>query len=281
MKPATATVQNAPPPHHVVILQGENLQANARSAEVIIDEGHVRNIQKMKPPTFEGGLNITQAEEWLTEMEKVFRVTRCTELEQTTLSTYNLKGEAQQWRNLMNLKQRRSMTVTNYDEQLTLLANYVEHHIPNEDSKARRTTNRCFRCGEMGHIKRDYPKMRLGANVVPLGNHNQGARTENQGARTERRQGKAFALVPGDPWNTEDVSVNLIPMDMRYFDVILGMDWLSHNAITIDYISKCVIFRKLDAVECCFKREGVTPPVLSFCHSCSKTYTKGWIWNFV
>lgn len=94
-------VQNAPPPHHVVILQGENLQANARPAEVIIDEGRVRNIQKMKPPTFEGGLNVTQAEEWLTEMEKVFRVTRCTEVEQTTLSTYNLKGEAQRWWNLM------------------------------------------------------------------------------------------------------------------------------------------------------------------------------------
>lgn len=62
-------VQNAPPPHHVVNLQGENLQANAQPAEVIIDERRVRNIQKMKPPTFEGGLNVTQAENWLTEME--------------------------------------------------------------------------------------------------------------------------------------------------------------------------------------------------------------------
>lgn len=54
--------------------------------------------------------------------------------------------------------------------------------------------------------------------------------------------------------------VNLIPMDMRYFDAILGMDWLSHNAATIDCANKCVIFWKPDAAECCFKREGVTPP---------------------
>lgn len=33
------------------------------------------------------------------------------------------------------------MTVINYDEQLTLLANYDEHLIPNEDSKAHRFEN--------------------------------------------------------------------------------------------------------------------------------------------
>ncbi|KAF7126629.1 hypothetical protein RHSIM_Rhsim11G0010200 [Rhododendron simsii] len=324
----------------------QNTPPNARLAEVVIDEGRVRNFQKMKPPTFEGGLNVPQAEEWLTEMEKVFRVTQCTEVEKTTLATYNLKGEAQRWWNLMvttepgmtwgrfkdifkkkyipkairdskatefqNLKQRGSMTVTGYDEQFTSLANYAEHLIPNEDSKARRfedgllpdyrkhikplnfetypevlncalmlegednnakkyeeskkrwrsnkgagegssskkpytepshkgrnnnkggnnqnnnrdnnqgnnhqnnqvptcdtcgkahrgicwrTTNGCFGCGEMGHIKRDCPKMRSGANVVPLGNR-------GQGAGTERRHGKAFALVPRDPHNTEEV----------------------------------------------------------------------------
>lgn len=100
-------VQNAPPPPpgpqpnnanndpvaadtgpSGVVLQGENPNANQRPAEVLIDERRVWNFQKMKPPTFESGLNVTQAEEWLTEMEKIFRVTQCTEIEKTTLATY-------------------------------------------------------------------------------------------------------------------------------------------------------------------------------------------------
>ena len=36
--------------------------------------------------------------------------------------------------------------------------------------------------------------------------------------------------------------VNLIPLDIQHFDVILGMDWLASNYATIDCVDKKVNF---------------------------------------
>ena len=40
-----------------------------------------------------------------------------------------------------------------------------------------------------------------------------------------------------------DLPVDLIPMDVLNFDVILGMDWLSQHYATVDCRRKEVIFR--------------------------------------
>ena len=40
-----------------------------------------------------------------------------------------------------------------------------------------------------------------------------------------------------------DLPVDLIPMDVLNFDVILGMDWLSQHYATVDCQRKEVIFR--------------------------------------
>ena len=53
-----------------------------------------------------------------------------------------------------------------------------------------------------------------------------------------------------------ELSVDLLPLEMCDFDVILGMDWLAkHNAI-IDCFSKTVVFRKSGDLEFCFKEKG-------------------------
>lgn len=38
-----------------------------------------------------------------------------------------------------------------------------------------------------------------------------------------------------------ELLVNLVPMDIRDFDAILGMDWLAYHA-SIDYFKKRVMF---------------------------------------
>ena len=44
----------------------------------------------------------------------------------------------------------------------------------------------------------------------------------------------------------EDVvlKVNLIPLEMYNFDVILGMDWLSTHRVLMDYFTKKIVFLK-------------------------------------
>ena len=52
-----------------------------------------------------------------------------------------------------------------------------------------------------------------------------------------------------------ELSVDLLPLEMCDFDVILGMDWLAkHNAI-VDCFSKTVVFRKPGGLEFCFQAE--------------------------
>ncbi|GFZ15971.1 hypothetical protein Acr_25g0003800 [Actinidia rufa] len=79
---------------------------------------------------------------------------------------------------------------------------------------------RCFHCNEVGHIKRTCPRLRTeavaprggpgGGNVRPTENARPGGnRPGNSGNRggnvNNQRQGRAFALMPGDARNTEDV----------------------------------------------------------------------------
>ena len=40
------------------------------------------------------------------------------------------------------------------------------------------------------------------------------------------------------------LKANLIPLEMFDFDVILGMDWLSHHRALIDYFTKKILFKK-------------------------------------
>ncbi|XP_058219884.1 uncharacterized protein LOC131330350 [Rhododendron vialii] len=72
-----------------------------------------------------------------------------------------------------------------------------------------KATSGCFNCGKVGHLKKDCPNLRPGIINVQNSGQSMGQRqrqtTPAQRNDGRQRQGKAFALMPGDPRNTEEV----------------------------------------------------------------------------
>ncbi|XP_028106719.1 uncharacterized protein LOC114305792 [Camellia sinensis] len=82
----------------------------------------------------------------------------------------------------------------------------------------------------------------------------------------------ACEILIGDAW----VDANLLPLDMVYFDIILGMDWLSKYRAVIDCVSKQVTFQPIGQSEVVFKDQGiVSPPYLIFAIKVCKLLQKG------
>ena len=60
--------------------------------------------------------------------------------------------------------------------------------------------------------------------------------------------------------NNVPMFMNLIPLDMHGFDIILGMDWLSYHRAIIDCELKRVVFHSFDHSRLVFEGVGVVPP---------------------
>ncbi|XP_028102912.1 uncharacterized protein LOC114302132 [Camellia sinensis] len=56
------------------------------------------------------------------------------------------------------------------------------------------------------------------------------------------------------------VHANLLPLDMMYFDIVLGMDWLSEYGATINCLTKQVSFHPPGQAEFTFQGQEVTSP---------------------
>ncbi|GJY07095.1 putative reverse transcriptase domain-containing protein [Tanacetum coccineum] len=93
----------------------------------------------------------------------------------------------------------------------------------------------CFKCGAQGHYQKDCPKVK---------NQNRGNK-----ARILDARGKAYVLGGGDANLSSNTvtgllghpfNIDLMPIDLGSFDVIIGMDWLAENHAVIVYDEKIV-----------------------------------------
>ena len=70
--------------------------------------------------------------------------------------------------------------------------------------------------------------------------------------------------------------VDLLPLNFRHFDVILGMDWLTKYCATIDFVTKRVVFKPPEQKEIVFVGNGVVPlPYLISAMKACKLIRKG------
>ena len=59
--------------------------------------GGMIEFKRLSPPTFEGTTEPMEAEKWIIEMEKVFRVLESFEGEKVAYAAYMLRGDAYDW----------------------------------------------------------------------------------------------------------------------------------------------------------------------------------------
>ncbi|XP_028109546.1 uncharacterized protein LOC114308203 [Camellia sinensis] len=169
-----------------------------------------------------------------------------------------------------------------------------------------RLSGACFRCGKTGHLIRDCPQGNRQNNNKDVTSSVGSAPTSNTKSvakpahnKDTVRQGRVFALVPGDVQNAAtvvsdkseenlsymlcvssplgdsmicdsvyfacelqlgDVRVhaNLLPLDLTYFGIILGMDWLSEYGATIDCLKKQINFHPPGQPESIFQGQEMT-----------------------
>ena len=69
--------------------------AKPKAAEI---EGcTIEQFRKIGPPSILGNPDPTEAETWIMQMEKIFDMVGCTEVQKVYFSSFKLKGEAEQW----------------------------------------------------------------------------------------------------------------------------------------------------------------------------------------
>lgn len=131
----------------------------------------MRDFQRLKPPTFDGGLAGRQLQNWTLGLEKIFKVEPCSETHKVVLATYQLEGEARRWwlskedsepnitwtrfQEVLNNKyfpssvrnskcaefnslKQGDMSVENYNIRFTELSHFGPHMVATPDLKARK-----------------------------------------------------------------------------------------------------------------------------------------------
>ena len=56
-----------------------------------------KTFMKQNPPSFDGKPNLTEAENWFLQMEKLLEALNCTDSQKVWFATFKLIGEAERW----------------------------------------------------------------------------------------------------------------------------------------------------------------------------------------
>ncbi|XP_028071474.1 uncharacterized protein LOC114273852 [Camellia sinensis] len=97
-----------------------------------------KKFTKMKSPAFLGGIEPLKAETWMLEMENLFEVFFCTEIQKVLLATYTLKEEARRKVSEFQELKQDNMSITEYEAKFTELAQFVPYILDTDYKKAQK-----------------------------------------------------------------------------------------------------------------------------------------------
>ncbi|XP_057969399.1 uncharacterized protein LOC131158547 [Malania oleifera] len=93
----------------------------------------IKQITRMNPPSFSGGVDPFVAENWVQEIEETFAVLPCTEEQKVSFATFKITGEAKRrWKSVRLLEEQRS-----YVARFVELSQFAPYMVPDEEKKVR------------------------------------------------------------------------------------------------------------------------------------------------
>ncbi|KAK2994552.1 hypothetical protein RJ640_001768 [Escallonia rubra] len=94
---------------------------------------------KLKPTVFAGGANSDEAEEWISNKEKLFERMQLTPSQKVSLATFYLSEDAGFWWKTIDAKwTAENKTVQEYEKEFTALARHASYLVEGGDRKARK-----------------------------------------------------------------------------------------------------------------------------------------------
>ncbi|XP_050889144.1 uncharacterized protein LOC127094344 [Lathyrus oleraceus] len=252
----------------LTLLAGAIPQMNVGDQEHDADEFlALGKFEKNNMPTFEGAHEPDKAQEWLKDIENIFRVMNCSDVQKVQFGTHMLEKEAEDWwRNTVQRFDEDGIEVTWELFRDAFLEKYfpedvcgkkeiefLELKIYDEDSRESAAHYKSlhdkkgkgkFRGKSYGGKKKggDGKKPSGGRSHTPIKHIS----TKCNKPKKEQAKGKVFALSGADTSAEErlirDFEVDLVCLPSSQLDVILGMDWLRANHVYINYFAKAVLF---------------------------------------
>ncbi|KAH7860654.1 hypothetical protein Vadar_016401 [Vaccinium darrowii] len=180
---------------------------------------NLKEFLKLKPPTFEGGINPAAAYEW--NMVRPLRLATYAEvLDRALLVEQGLEDV----RRISEFKKRKAnvgktagggmykrqntgiTTQRNQGRTVPVCAICGKGH----SGTCWYSATKCYNCGQAGHIQKNCPQRGTGANAIPVKPVAGPKANTNQKVGSNQKPARAFALTPGDPRNTESVVAGTI-----------------------------------------------------------------------
>nr|GEZ00987.1 putative reverse transcriptase domain, ribonuclease H-like domain, aspartic peptidase domain protein [Tanacetum cinerariifolium] len=209
------------------------------------------DFMKCQPLNFKGTEGVVGLTQWIEKMESVFQINGCAIVNQVKFATCTLLDATLTWwyGQIRSLgPDAYSMTwevlkkkITDKDSGNTNVAN------AQRDNRAIPKGNGCFECGAPGHFKRDCPKLEnkdgeisfistafsslIDIVPTPLGNSYEGELADGNIVEVDTIMRGCTLNFLNHPFN-----IDLMPVELGSFDVIIGMDWLRrcHAVIVCD-----------------------------------------------